>query len=247
MAPKWDAATLKIAARELAQTEAKRAPLSLMLASEWEPQLEGWRMALRGQALAEKGYDVATQEKLIAALQESVAEQDALLLRPYALTQDIRPKPQEPRADGRDAAREFRREDLPETFPTVDAKFDARAWAQSWYKISQENKYSLLFFHTLGQAQSAVMQAALAARAYRLEHGAFPKSLQVLVPDYLPAVPNDAFEVGAPLILKNDADGFRIYSIGPDGLDDGGRAPEEKGVKIHSQGDVVAPAELLAF
>jgi hypothetical protein len=65
--------------------------------------------------------------------------------------------------------------------------------------------------------------AALALRAYRLEHpGAPPPTdLTALVPAALPAVPRDPFSDG-PLRVKAGDDGVRVYSVGPDGRDDGG-------------------------
>jgi hypothetical protein len=63
--------------------------------------------------------------------------------------------------------------------------------------------------------------AALAAERYRLAKGRWPERLDDLVPDYLPAVPTDPFD-GQPLRLRRTDDGLMIYSIGPDGTDNGG-------------------------
>ena len=47
-------------------------------------------------------------------------------------------------------------------------------------------------------------------------------NLADLVPRFLAAVPTDPFN-GAPLRYKRSEQGFIVYSIGPDGHDDGGR------------------------
>lgn len=81
-------------------------------------------------------------------------------------------------------------------------------------------------------------EAELAARAHVLEHERLPESLQALVPEYLPAVPDDPFGA-APLrsILKDAA--LIIYSVGPDGVDDGGQRHSDQFLAPKSKGDVI--------
>jgi hypothetical protein len=76
-------------------------------------------------------------------------------------------------------------------------------------------------FHQ-ARAELRSAAAALAAERYRLARGRWPKSLDDLVPDYLPAVPSDPFD-GQPLRLGHRPDGLVVYSIGPDKTDDGGK------------------------
>jgi hypothetical protein len=61
----------------------------------------------------------------------------------------------------------------------------------------------------------------LALERYRLEKRRWPKELTELVPDYLTAVPRDPFD-GQPMRYKPLPDGVIVYSVGPDGRDDGG-------------------------
>ena len=64
---------------------------------------------------------------------------------------------------------------------------------------------------------------AVAIERYRRDHGAsLPPALAELVTEYLPALPMDPF-TGAALRYRQTADAYVIYSIGPDGTDDGGR------------------------
>lgn len=64
-------------------------------------------------------------------------------------------------------------------------------------------------------------RTALAVERYRLDQGELPQDLADLVPRYLDAVPSDPFD-GKPLrYLRLDV-GYRVYSVGPDGADDGG-------------------------
>jgi hypothetical protein len=63
---------------------------------------------------------------------------------------------------------------------------------------------------------------AIALKRYQLRHGAFPKELGALAPEFLPAVPRDPVD-GKPLRYHLNPDGtFLLYSIGADGIDDGG-------------------------
>lgn len=62
----------------------------------------------------------------------------------------------------------------------------------------------------------------LACRWYATDHGGkFPDKLDDLVPNYLPAIPADAFATGAPLRYRGGANPV-VYSIGENGTDDGG-------------------------
>ncbi len=78
------------------------------------------------------------------------------------------------------------------------------------------------------RAQIAATRAALAAERFRTIHGEWPTSLKNLVPGYVPEVVIvDPFS-GMPLIYHHDADGIRIYSVGEDGIDDGGVMDREQ-------------------
>lgn len=74
--------------------------------------------------------------------------------------------------------------------------------------------------------------AAIAAERFRLAHGRFPAELAELVPDYLPAVPEDP-HTGDPLRLVSDEEGITIYAVG-EGGDNQGRlhAPRNSGVTV---------------
>ncbi len=64
---------------------------------------------------------------------------------------------------------------------------------------------------------------ACALERHRLAHGAYPESLTVLVPTYLPSLPLDVIN-GDPLRYRLNPDGiFTLYSVGLDGDDDNGR------------------------
>lgn len=65
---------------------------------------------------------------------------------------------------------------------------------------------------------------ALAIRLFESDCGQPPESLAQLVPDYLPAVPLDPFDGdGRAIGYTWSEDLPRLYSVGEDGIDDGGR------------------------
>jgi hypothetical protein len=65
---------------------------------------------------------------------------------------------------------------------------------------------------------------ALAIRLYALDHaGRLPRDLNALVPDYLPQLPADPFTPdNLPLTYRTAPDPI-LYSVGADGIDDGGK------------------------
>ena len=63
---------------------------------------------------------------------------------------------------------------------------------------------------------------AIALERYKLVHGNYPDSLDVLAPQFLPQVPHDVIG-GQPLHYQRTEDGqFILYSIGWNEKDDGG-------------------------
>jgi hypothetical protein len=75
-------------------------------------------------------------------------------------------------------------------------------------------------FHRL-EAERRCAITAMAVERYRLAHKRWPDSLKELVPALLAKVPTDPYD-GQPLRFRRLEDGVVIYSIGPDGKDNGG-------------------------
>ncbi len=94
-----------------------------------------------------------------------------------------------------------------------------------------------------------LLMIMLALRAYKLDHqGSYPKTLGSLTPKYLSATPLDPFADQAPFqyrLVKGGAS-YLLYSIGPDGIDNGGSPIVYTSVSHHpalqstDTGDVVA-------
>jgi hypothetical protein len=75
-----------------------------------------------------------------------------------------------------------------------------------------------------------IVVTAIALKRYELLHHQFPTTLEELTPELLKAVPIDCMD-GQPLRYRRNADGtFLLYSVGENGVDDGGDPSLEKGV-----------------
>lgn len=82
------------------------------------------------------------------------------------------------------------------------------------------NRAVLLHFRLLSHRRMAA--TSLAIRLYEFDHGHRPRTLDALAPDYLPAVPADAMSSNGVIQYLLDAEFPRLYSIGSNGIDDGG-------------------------
>jgi hypothetical protein len=96
--------------------------------------------------------------------------------------------------------------------------------------------------------QNNLLMASLALRAYQADHGSYPASLSQLVPSYLHSLPSDPFAVSGPLRYRKTGSKYVLYSVGPDGVDDGGKPIVDQSqsgerrtmVEPDSKGDIVA-------
>jgi len=132
------------------------------------------------------------------------------------------------------------------TFPTPSAGLLTQLWTVYPDMRLQIEKQ---------QVQNALLTVALALQTYRAEHGAYPPALANLAPGYLHAVPIDPFAVDGQLHYTRTPDGYRLYSVGPDGKDNGGVPSAEgrqqpggprggPGISQFSTGDILAGVTL---
>jgi hypothetical protein len=74
--------------------------------------------------------------------------------------------------------------------------------------------------------QSALAKAALSLSLYRKVHGEYPPALDALATQLIAPVPIDPC-CGEPFRYVRTVDGYRLYSVGLNGIDDGGRTHED--------------------
>ncbi len=72
------------------------------------------------------------------------------------------------------------------------------------------------------ETQNGLLLLALALHAFRLEHGHYPELLPELAPSYLKKLPDDPFGVQETFKYHLKGESYVLYSVGPDGKDDGG-------------------------
>jgi hypothetical protein len=88
---------------------------------------------------------------------------------------------------------------------------------ESWFQATARS--ALTFLRNQAWLRCAI--TALAAERFRSAHGSWPDSLSALAPEFLARMSIDPFD-GQPLRYVRLKDSVVIYSIGPDGADDGG-------------------------
>jgi hypothetical protein len=87
-------------------------------------------------------------------------------------------------------------------------------------------------------AHFRLLTAELAARCYQSDQGRAPSSLEQLVPKYLQRVPLDPFNHDRPMLLRPQGTSWLLYSVGEDGVDDGGKRVGRSGSGTVTKGDL---------
>jgi GNAT superfamily N-acetyltransferase len=98
-----------------------------------------------------------------------------------------------------------------------------QVWARllSWILLPSLDRSLTIEFRA--RAMRRLAATALAMRMYEVDHARLPATPAELVPDYLPAVPEDPFDAQhGPLRYRAAAPGPLLYSVGNSGTDDGG-------------------------
>lgn len=78
--------------------------------------------------------------------------------------------------------------------------------------------------HDANLARYEMLPIALALEVFRCQHGQYPDRLTELVPKLLTSLPSDALApIEQPLGYRRDGESAKLWSVGKDGVDDGGR------------------------
>ncbi len=108
-----------------------------------------------------------------------------------------------------------------------------------------------LIKNTIDQTFTQMLMTLFALRSYEVDHeGAYPDRIIQLVPRYLSKVPSDPFAANlGPLQYRRVGKSYLLYSVGPDGIDDGGKPflgtdthgrPSRVYMQEDTKGDIVA-------
>ena len=104
-----------------------------------------------------------------------------------------------------------------------------------------------VFWHTnvLLEANRALLFWELALRAYHEEHGQYPDSSADFPEEVRRLLPTDPYTHSEPIKYLKEGDSYLLYSVGPDGVDDGGKPPVDSDyglewrIQPESKGDIV--------
>jgi hypothetical protein len=108
------------------------------------------------------------------------------------------------------------------------------SWSKVWY-LADEPEHT--WKYEFAQSELAILEVTLAVRLYRLEHGRYPADLRAIDRPRLPTVPVDQW--GQPVAYRLKGGKPFIYSLGPDGKDDGGLAANVRHLGKTARGDLV--------
>jgi hypothetical protein len=101
----------------------------------------------------------------------------------------------------------------------------------AWWQVRPARNKALVR-HNLAVTHLRLAAVELALDCYQLENLRLPSNLDELATNYLSRIPLDLFS-GQPLIYRPHSRNWLLYSIGADGVDDGGkpvgRGPSAKG------------------
>jgi hypothetical protein len=116
----------------------------------------------------------------------------------------------------------------------------ALALSPSAQKLTQLSVKSMDASRVRSDARLRLAIVSLGLRLYRLDHGTDAPSLHALVPTYLSGIPADPFS-RQPLCYRevSAGGGYRLYSVGPDRIDDGGKPFPERSDWNTVRGDVL--------
>jgi RNA polymerase sigma factor (sigma-70 family) len=115
------------------------------------------------------------------------------------------------------------------TNATVAAiEMDNPGFSKVWYRSD------------LDEVRTEELVTALALQSYHVDKGTYPNSLQDLVPGYMPDLPRDLFDQNDTLRYSRTGSSYLLYSVGPDGVDNGGQATPGSGTDLNGKGDIVA-------
>ena len=95
-------------------------------------------------------------------------------------------------------------------------------WAVSWWN-TRESVQKAEIRHKSVTAHERLLMVESALRCYQAEKGEAPTRLEELVTNYISVLPGDPFGTGPMIYRPQPGAGWALYSVGPDGVDDGGR------------------------
>jgi hypothetical protein len=113
--------------------------------------------------------------------------------------------------------------------------FDNPWLPSGYFAPDPEEQHSWRF--EFAQTELALLEVALAVRLYHLHHGSYPADLGAIERHWLTVIPVDQWDQHVGYRLKGGKP--LIYSLGPDGKDDGGQDANVRDLDKTARGDLV--------
>ena len=107
-------------------------------------------------------------------------------------------------------------------------------WWMCWQQ-ARKDRHKAETTHKIVTALDRLVTGDIALRLYTSKQGQPPARLDEVMPGYLSRVPEDPF-TGKPMVYRPQGTNWLLYSVGPDGVDDGG-SPAGKGWPV--KGDLL--------
>ena len=86
------------------------------------------------------------------------------------------------------------------------------------------------------ETENRLLAISLALQAYRVSHGSYPQTLDAVAANIPAILLTDPFAAQGNLRYRRDGAKYVLYSVGPDGRDDGGRPIYDKTKTVSSDG-----------
>lgn len=103
-------------------------------------------------------------------------------------------------------------------------------------QVGDLSRYCFLIYR--GELLVEAALASLAINEFHLSHHQYPESLAQLVPEFLSRIPID-FADNQPLRYRKTSNGYLLYSLGADGIDDDGKVLQGRQYLDEANPDIV--------
>jgi len=113
--------------------------------------------------------------------------------------------------------------DIPQIFSKGPTTYAAELSAELLAAISIPNMVSAMNTSFMFDTKKNLILTAASLRRYELAQNSIPDNLDRLVPKYLTKIPKDLFTVSGNLNYYKEKDGWKLYSVGPDRIDQKGQ------------------------
>ena len=122
----------------------------------------------------------------------------------------------------------------------LSSRMNPIMWVVGWvqFRLSIQAVRKAQTKHNSIIAHERLLAAELALRCYQLDQGRVPARLDDLLVNYFSKLPQDPF-TSQPLIYRPQGTNWLLYSVGEDGVDDGGKPVGRPASGTVTKGDIL--------